>query len=92
MRFQRLIDAGVVDRRGRLLNGQAPTQMSAPASQRLAVTPPKTLGGMGRTANGGTMSLAERAQRILELSDAEFNKIPDDQIGLILRELGEVRQ
>ena len=81
-RFQRLIDAGVVDRRGNVIAGniqqEAPSRIAVPAA-------PKTLGSIGGQAPGRQPTLQERVAAIINMDDSEFANLGQKDLEEILR-------
>jgi hypothetical protein len=78
-RFDKLVQAGIVDMEGRVLNasaGAAPAAAAAaPAGQgRAPRTPPLTMSSAPGSGGGNAKSLKDQAQDILTMSDADFDK------------------
>jgi hypothetical protein len=78
-RFDKLVQAGIVDMEGRILNGGQPTAGAAPVTapngqSRAPRTPPLTMSSAPGNGGGGSKSLKDQAQDILTMSEADFDK------------------
>lgn len=75
-RFDRLVQAGVVDFEGRVLGAGAAPAAAAPAGGqgRPARQAPTTLSGAPGNGGGAAKSLKDQAQDLLNMSDEDFEK------------------
>lgn len=77
-RFDKLVQAGVVDMEGRLVNPAAVQQTAptnaAPARSVPARTPPLTMSSAPGNGGGGSRSLKDQAAELLTMSEADFEK------------------
>lgn len=85
-RFDKLVQAGVVDMEGRVLQQAAPSPVRQPPVA--TRTPPTTLSAIPGNGGGGSKSLKDQASDLLNMSEADFEKAAESGLlDLTLRSL-----
>lgn len=88
MMFDQLMQAGVVDMRGQLLNGAVGTGSRQPLDPRVSIpAAPRTQSSAGGRGGGHARSLRQQAQDLLNMSDEDFSNISGAELDDMLRAL-----